>query len=241
MPTDEHSWYEGGGTIPPAREDDDLIPAKFKQYDNGGYLPPGRVVGRMTPTDAAKANAYMRARYGSLNDKAGFVLQEAAGLDVTTPHGLRTPARFVSMLQELTSPVEFEFTTFPSDTDEMVVVADIPFVSLCEHHVVPFIGVAHVAYVPGDLLAGLSKFARTVKFYAAALQQQERLTNQVADRIEKELDPRGVGVIIKAEHLCMTIRGVQAPGAKTTTAAMRGVFGDHERTAKQEFLAAISG
>lgn len=154
-------------------------------------------------------------------------------------HMERTPARFANMLLELTTPVAFEFTTFPSTIDEMVVVQDIPFYTLCAHHIIPFFGYAHVAYVPDGTIAGLSKFARTVKYFAKGLWVQEELTAQIADFLEQKLQPRGVAVVMQAEHLCMTMRGVQVPGAKTTTSAMRGVFLDPEREARAEFLSLI--
>lgn len=197
----------------------------------------------LDPTFMAKmAEATSESRmHGELFATAGFVLREAAGLDPDSEHGKRTPYRFVKMLQELTTPEEFEFTTFENDTDEMITVGDIPFVSLCMHHIVPFMGHAFVGYVPDKLQAGLSKLARTVKYHAASLQTQERLTNQVADSLEQKLEPKGVAVVLRGEHMCMSIRGVQTPGALTTTAAMRGVFADHARTAKAEFLTWING
>jgi GTP cyclohydrolase IA len=172
---------------------------------------------------------------------AETVLVRAGGLDVETPHGRDTARRFVQMLQELTTPEEYKFTTFPSNqVDEMIVELDIPFVSLCNHHVVPFFGVCHIAYVPGDQVAGLSKFARTVKYFAASLTVQEELTDSITQFLNDKLEPKGVGVIMEAEHLCMTIRGVKSPGTKTRTAKMMGVFADHNRTAKAEFLAAVN-
>ena len=117
-------------------------------------------------------------------------------------------------------------TTFPNDEgyEELVLVRDIPFHSLCEHHLLPFRGVAHVGYVPGDRLVGLSKLARVVELFSRDLQVQERLTKQVADYLQEELAPRGVGVVIEAEHLCMSMRGVQAAGATTTTSTFLGVL-----------------
>jgi GTP cyclohydrolase I len=169
------------------------------------------------------------------------VLSFAAGLDTTTPHGRDTPRRFLEMLQEMTTPEEFKFTTFPADRiDEMIVELDIPFVSLCNHHVVPFIGVAHIAYVPDKEMAGLSKLPRTVHYFAASLNMQEGLTDDVAQFLHDRLQPKGVAVVMEAEHLCMTIRGVKSPGTKTRTAKMMGVFADHKRTAKSEFLSAIN-
>lgn len=175
-------------------------------------------------------------------EAATVLLRTAAGLNPEDVHGKDTPRRFVEMLRELTTPPDIKWKTFPNEgMDEMVVLEGIPFHSLCEHHVIPFMGLAYVAYVPRDEIAGLSKFARVVQHFAASLQVQERLTMQIADYLEENLKPRGVGVVMRAEHLCMTIRGVQSPGTKTYTAAMRGVFGDHERTAKAEFLSQING
>ena len=113
---------------------------------------------------------------------------------------------------------------------------DIPFSSLCRHHLLPFTGVAHVGYLPGDRILGLSKLARVVDWLARDLQTQERLTEQVAGWLEEQLDPRGVGVVVDAEHLCLTVRGVQAPGVRTVTSALRGQVRDDPRT-RAEFLA----
>jgi GTP cyclohydrolase I len=156
------------------------------------------------------------------------------------PHLGNTPTRFAKMLRELTTPEQFEFTTFPNrGTDEMVIVKDIPFYTLCAHHVIPFFGVAHVAYIPEAEVAGLSKLARTVQLFAKGLNVQEELTQTVANYIEEQLQPKGVAVVMVAEHLCMTMRGVQVPGTKTTTSCMKGVFSDHDRMARAEFLELI--
>lgn len=177
----------------------------------------------------------------SVEEAAEYVLQRSTGLK-SDDHGRGTAARFVRMLSELTTPEEFEFTCFPNEdkVDEMVIVKDIPFVSVCNHHIVPFVGVAHIGYIPDKKIVGLSKFARVVRFYAKQLQVQERLTDQVANFLEENLAPVGVAVVMEAEHMCMTIRGVQTPGSKTITSSMKGVFGDHERTAKAEFLNRIN-
>jgi GTP cyclohydrolase IA len=175
-------------------------------------------------------------------EAAEVLLRTSAGLDVNDLHGADTPSRFVAMLRELTTPDPIKWKTFPNDgMDEMIIVRNIPFVSLCNHHVIPFIGKADIGYVPDKLVAGLSKFARVVSHFSSALQVQERLTMQIADFLVENLQPRGVGVVMEAEHLCMTIRGVQAPGTKTYTAAMKGVFADHSRTAKMEFLERLNG
>ena len=175
----------------------------------------------------------------SAEETARSLLEQTTGLDVNSPHGQKTPERFVRMLRELTTPEDFNFTVFPATKQDLVVVKDIPFVSVCNHHIVPFAGVAHIAYVPDMLVAGLSKFARTVRYFAHQLQVQEELTDDIADFLEEKLSPLGVGVVLEAEHMCMTIRGVQTPGTRTITSTMRGVFSDHERTAKDEFLRLI--
>lgn len=154
-------------------------------------------------------------------------------------HGRNTPARFVDMLHELTTPKPFEFTTFPTDDQDMVIVKQIPFVSVCNHHVIPFVGFAQVGYVPNHKLVGLSKIARLVQSHARSLQVQERLTREIANDLQDRLDCLGVAVVLEAEHMCMTIRGVQSPGTTTVTSKMTGVFMDHTRTAKAEFLQLI--
>lgn len=154
-------------------------------------------------------------------------------------HRAETPKRFAKALRDLTEREEFNFTTFPAKKQDMVTLAPIPFYTLCAHHVVPFHGTAYVSYVPDQKLAGLSKFVRAVRYCAKGFWVQEELTDAVADFIEEELDPLGVGVILKAEHMCMAMRGVQVPGVITTTATMRGVYADHDRTAKAEFMEAI--
>lgn len=154
-------------------------------------------------------------------------------------HFAKTPERFVTMLRELTHQEPFNFTTFESSADEMIVVKDIDFVSLCAHHIVPFMGKCHIGYVPAGQIAGLSKFARTVKTLAKDLTVQEELTNKIAEFLVDRLDPKGVAVVMEAEHLCMTIRGVQAPGTKTITSKMTGVFADHNRLARSEFLGLV--
>jgi GTP cyclohydrolase I len=131
-------------------------------------------------------------------------------------------------------------TTFPNEAryDELVVVRDIPFHSLCMHHLLAFHGVAHVAYLPGERIIGLSKLARVVELFARDLQLQERLTMQIATCLEDELQPKGVGVVIEAEHMCMSLRGVQKAGARTTTSALLGLLRDDPRT-RAEFLALV--
>ena len=151
----------------------------------------------------------------------------------------KTPKRFVKMLWELSTPQEFEFTTFKSDNDEMVIIQDIPFVSLCAHHVSPFMGTAHIGYVPTDRTAGLSKIVRTVEYMSKGLWSQEDLTDAISDFLISHLEPLGVAVVMQAEHTCMTIRGVKTFGALTTTSSMTGCFADHDRLARTEFLSLI--
>ena len=167
-------------------------------------------------------------------------LLRALGQDVSDPQLAETPRRVAESLTELISPVDFNLTTFPNDDgyDELVVARDIPLRSLCAHHLLPFVGVAHVAYLPGEHILGLSKLARVVEMFARGLQVQERITVQVADWLTEHLEPRGVGVVLEAEHLCMTLRGVRAHGARTATSALRGLLKDDART-RAEFLALV--
>jgi GTP cyclohydrolase IA len=171
-------------------------------------------------------------------EKAAADLLVALGADLED-EGLRdTPRRVAHAYAELLTPKPFNLTTFPNDEgyDELVLARDIPFHSLCMHHMLPFHGVAHVAYLPGDRIIGLSKLARVVELFARDLQVQERLTRQVADWLQSHLAPKGVGVVIEAEHLCMSLRGVQKPGSRTVTSALHGLVREDPRT-RQEFLA----
>jgi GTP cyclohydrolase I len=172
------------------------------------------------------------------------LLTRYAGLEYESSHGEDTPKRFLSMLEELTKCKNcdrscMKWKTFDSHVDQMIIVNRIPFSSVCNHHVVPFVGHAWIGYIPHRKIAGLSKFARVVHHFAHRLQVQEKLTDQIANFIEEALAPRGVMVVLEAEHLCMTIRGVQTPGTTTRTVVTTGVFADHARTAKQEFLQGI--
>jgi GTP cyclohydrolase I len=160
-------------------------------------------------------------------------------IDFDKPHFADTPRRFLEMLRERTKPQPFDFTTFESHRDEMVIVKDIPFASTCAHHIVPFVGMAHVGYVPAGELVGLSKIARLVRARAAKLTVQEELTNEVCNEMYIRLHPQGVMVVIEAEHMCMTLRGVQAPGTKTITSSVIGCFADHTKQARNEFLQLI--
>jgi GTP cyclohydrolase I len=156
--------------------------------------------------------------------------------------GLRdTPRRYVKFLQEFLTPEEFNFTTFDAEgADEMIIQTDIPFYSLCEHHVVPFFGLANVAYVPNGRIVGLSKLARTVDLYANRLQNQERITTNVAERLEQELQPKGVAVSLKAQHLCMCMRGAKKHDTWTVTTKLTGIFKEDPRT-RAEFLSFVRG
>jgi GTP cyclohydrolase IA len=165
-------------------------------------------------------------------------LLHAIGADVGSDGLRETPRRVAEAYAELLTPPAFRPTTFPNDDgyDGLIVAQAIPFHSLCMHHLLPFRGVAHVGYVPGERIVGLSKLARVVERFARALQIQERLTVQIADWLEAELRPAGVGVRLEAEHMCMSLRGVQRPGARTVTSALRGAIRDDAHT-RQEFLA----
>jgi GTP cyclohydrolase I len=159
-----------------------------------------------------------------------------------TDHSKDTPKRFVRSLTELCAPVpEWDFTTFPAESDEMVTLGPVSFYTLCAHHVVPFYGNVWLGYVPGDLLCGLSKLARAVRHCAKGMHVQENLTASIHDFLEGNLEPRGIAIVVKAEHMCMSMRGIQVAGAITTTSKMSGVFGDHSKTAKAEFLNWIGG
>jgi GTP cyclohydrolase I len=169
-------------------------------------------------------------------------LLEALGRDLRDDGLRETPQRVAAVFAELLAQEPFALTTFPNDAgyDELVVVRDIPFASLCMHHLLPFHGVAHVAYLPGERIVGLSKLARVVELFARDLQIQERMTMQVATFLQDHLEPKGVGVVIEAEHLCMSLRGVQKAGARTTTSALLGLLRDDPRT-RQEFLSLARG
>ena len=165
-------------------------------------------------------------------------LLRALGRDPGSAHLLETPRRVAAAYAELLTPTPFRATTFPNDEgyDELVLARDVPFSSLCEHHLLPFSGVAHVGYLPGDRIVGLSKLARVVEHHARDLQVQERLTEQVAGWLERELEPKGVGVVLEAEHLCMSLRGVRASGSRTVTSAVRGTLRTDARS-RAEFFA----
>ena len=171
-------------------------------------------------------------------ERAATDLIRALGMDLTDESLVDTPRRMSQALIEMTSGPSFELTTFPNDEgyDEMVMVTDIRLQSLCEHHLLPFVGVAHIGYLPSDRILGLSKFARMVELHARRPQTQERLTKRIADHLQTALTPHGVGVVIEARHSCMSLRGARTPDALTTTSAMFGRMRDDARS-RAEFLA----
>jgi GTP cyclohydrolase I len=171
-------------------------------------------------------------------EEAVMQLLVALGADMSDARLGETPRRMAQAYAELLTPKPFRPTTFPNEDgyDELVLVRSIPFHSLCMHHLLPFHGIAHVGYLPGDRIIGLSKLARVVELFARDLQLQERMTTQIADWLQEELAPKGVGVVLEAEHMCMALRGVQTYGAKTVTSALHGLVRDDPRT-RQEFLA----
>jgi GTP cyclohydrolase I len=191
-----------------------------------GVLVPLRVVHEPGAVDLAAAES-----------AAGeFLSALGIGLD---DEGLRgTPGRMARAYAEMFRPRPFDLTTFPNDEgyDELVVGRSLPVLSVCEHHLLPFVGVAHVGYLPGERILGLSKLARVVEHFARRPQVQERLTQQIADWLHAHLAPRGVGVVIEAEHLCMTMRGVQAAGSTTVTSALHGLL-RQDAGSRAEFFA----
>jgi GTP cyclohydrolase I len=162
----------------------------------------------------------------------------AFGYDTDCANLRETPRRVVDALAEMLEPQPFRLTTFPNDEgyDELVVARDMPFSSLCEHHLLPFKGIAHVAYLPGERILGLSKLARVVEASAKGLQVQERMTKEIADLLQVHLRPKGVGVVVEAEHLCMTLRGVKSHGTRTVTSSLLGLLRDDPRS-RAEFFA----
>ena len=166
-------------------------------------------------------------------------LLEYLGEDSNREGLLDTPKRYVKFFKEFLSPPEYNFTTFASEGyDEMIVQTNIPFHSLCEHHVAPFFGEGHIAYIPDKKIVGLSKLARTLDKFSRRLQNQERITNQVAEYLQQELNPIGVGVVLKAKHMCMEMRGVKKHNTWTTTSKLIGAFKEDINT-RNEFLKLI--
>lgn len=163
------------------------------------------------------------------------------GVDLTKEHHSGTPRRLAAAMKELTVREEFTFTTFEAKSQNMITLGPIPFYTMCAHHTLPFHGNAWIGYVPYQRIAGLSKFARAVGYVSKGFHVQEELTTELHDFLETTLQTKGLAVVMKAEHMCMAMRGVRASGVITTTSEMSGVFADHNRTAKAEFLEWIRG
>ena len=176
-------------------------------------------------------------------ERAAAELLLALGVSVDTEATVETPRRMVAAYSELLTSRPFDLTSFPNDDgyDELVLARSIPVRSVCEHHMLPFLGVAHVGYVPGDRILGLSKLARVVETFSRRPQVQERLTTQVARWLQESLSPKGVGVVVEAEHLCMSARGVQAQGTTTVTSAVHGLLRDDARSRAEFFALVRSG
>jgi GTP cyclohydrolase IA len=174
-------------------------------------------------------------------EQAATAFLVALGVDLDTESLAATPARMARAYAEMFSPRPFDLTTFPNDAgyDELIIARSIPVQSVCEHHLLPFFGVAHVGYLPGGRILGLSKLARVVELFARRPQVQERLTQQIADWLQDQLAPRGVGVVVAAEHLCMTLRGVRASGANTITSALHGQLRE-DAASRAEFFSLIA-
>jgi GTP cyclohydrolase IA len=224
----------------------DLVPAGLAMESGVGAIPAsaGGTKRRPARFDRRRRLATVEVSEGDMDlaraTRAVAELLDAFGVDRNSESVVDTPQRVARAYAELLTPEPFEATTFPNDEgyDELVVARSIPFSSLCEHHLLPFTGVAHVGYLPGDRLLGLSKLARVVGHFSRRLQIQERLTTQVADWLAAELRPKGVGVVLEAEHACMSLRGVRATGARTMTSALAGLVRDDERT-RAEFFALV--
>jgi GTP cyclohydrolase I len=176
-------------------------------------------------------------------ERAAAAFLAALGVDLDSDSLSETPARMARAYADLLTPREFKLTTFANDEgyDELVLARAIPIRSVCEHHLLPFVGVAHVGYLPGERILGLSKLARVVELFAHGAQVQERLTKQIADWLTDHLQPRGVGVVIEAEHLCMTLRGVRAVGSSTVTSTLLGILRDDARSRAEFFTLAGLG
>ena len=199
---------------------------RARQPAPGG--PPLRVVANVPDIDVVRA------------EHAVADLLVALGQDLDREHLRETPRRVASAFAELLTPVPLNPTTFANEEgyDELVLARDIPFCSLCEHHLLPFHGVAHVGYLPGERILGLSKLARVVDHFSHRLQVQERLTTQVGDWLNERLAPKGVGVVLEAEHQCMSLRGVRASGSRTVTSSLHGLLRTDARS-RAEFLALV--
>ncbi len=203
-------------------------PLEAEQLDGDGIAAAGshlRIVQPAKAIDLAGA------------ERAVADLLRALGTDLDDEGVRDTPRRVASAYAELLTPHPFQLTTFPNEEgyEDLVMARSIPFHSLCQHHLLPFVGVAHVGYLPGERILGLSKLARVVELFARGLQVQERLTVQITDWLDSNVRPKGVGVVLEAEHLCMALRGVRSLGTRTVTSAVRGLLRDDPRS-RQEFL-----
>ncbi|MCA0144724.1 GTP cyclohydrolase I FolE [Blastococcus sp. LR1] len=204
----------------------------------------------MSEIPAEPADQLLRPVPGVDQERAAAAVRElliAVGEDPDRPGLQDTPGRVARAYAETFAglwqdPSDILATTFDEDHDELVLVKDIPMYSTCEHHLVPFHGVAHVAYIPGHdgRVTGLSKLARLVEVYARRPQVQERMTRQIADALNDALKPRGVLVVIQAEHLCMAMRGIRKPGSSTVTSAVRGIFRENAAT-RSEAMSLVLG
>jgi GTP cyclohydrolase IA len=219
----ESTHYYGDSCQPPHTEHPDNhqeeILADLAKHVERHELVKSDTYGVETPEQAAEALFAMLGWSTSLSD-----------------HTRRTPERFVAYLREMLTPEDFAFTTFPTESDEMITVGPIPFYTLCAHHAAPFFGNVWLGYVPKDEICGLSKIPRLVRATARGPWVQEDFTSDLAESFTHNMDNQGVAVLVKAEHLCMAMRGVKQPGVTTTTSKMTGVFADHNRTAKAEFM-----
>jgi GTP cyclohydrolase IA len=197
------------------------------------------VPGHVPPAALAELDPGQQRKLDTVAHHVRGILS-ALGLDLSDPNlaetDLRVAKMYLEMFHGLEEGAEPKVTTFPNDEgySHMVMEKDIPFYSMCAHHLVPFYGHAHIAYIPNERILGLSKFARILEFYAKRPQLQERLTEQVVKFLEEKLRPQGAMVVIEARHLCVEMRGVKKPGALTVTSALRGIF--HQKPVREEFL-----
>jgi GTP cyclohydrolase IA len=195
--------------------------------------------GHVPPIALAELDGEQQGKLATIAHHVRGILT-ALGLDLNDPNlaetDLRVAKMYIEMFGGLAEGAEPKVTTFPNEEgySHMVMEKQIPFYSMCAHHLVPFYGHAHIAYIPRDRILGLSKFARILEFYAKRPQLQERLTEQVVTYLEQKLQPLGAMVVIEARHLCVEMRGVKKPGALTVTSALRGIF--HQKPVREEFL-----
>ncbi|MBL7041752.1 MAG: GTP cyclohydrolase I FolE [Pirellulaceae bacterium] len=220
-----------------------LVSCEAPQRVNGNGVNGKRKNGKRLPEVLESADQHTDVDLDAIESAVRTIL-EAVGEDPDRPGLLDTPRRVARMYEEMFAglhkdPARHLQVTFPEEYDEMVLVRDIQFTSMCEHHLLPFSGVAHVAYIPKGCVTGLSKLARVVEEVARRPQVQERMTHTIANLIEQELETSGVAVVIEAEHSCMSIRGVRKPGAKTVTSALRGVF-KTSQSSRAEVMALIN-